>query len=240
MKQKIIQVLLSVLFIIAVSVFFHPTGFNPGANTSTKETEQPPVSISAAETTQPVTVTSATTVKTTRPVISHHETPEFNLTEETALKKNYTPPNKILTLQWKAVFDDYPPSDYCHLYITINGMIDYCVGYYWPGVNFEIDKAWQSDVPPDTLTKLSTEWTEEGQWFYIYQKSDTELAVMNHPVVYPQWYISGMIDDLGEEEYIKQYETYHEVLVIPIKKGSQIFFEDSVIEQEPTKPKYEG
>lgn len=141
-------------------------------------------------------------------------------------------PAQTITLEWKAVFEEL--GDHFQLYITVNGETDYYAGDYWPGVSFELNEdSYVSDAPDDAICTLSTLWTGEGQWFYIYQKNDDELVVMNHPVIYPEWYISSMKEEIGAEEYIKRYKEYKEILSIPIEKGSQIKIEESVIIQKP-------
>lgn len=131
-------------------------------------------------------------------------------------------------IQWKAVFDE--PGDNYNLYITVNNEKDYYVGDYLPGVNFELNEnSLVSDAPKEAITTLSTLWTGEGQWFYIYQKSENELAVMYHNVIYSEWYISSLKKEIGESEYKRQYEEYEEVLIIPIKENTEIQAEDSII-----------
>ena len=69
--------------------------------------------------------------------------------------------------------------------------------------------------------------------FYVYQKYDGVLAVMNHAVLYPDWFQESARAHLGEEEYHRLYETYQEVVVILIDRDSQIQTKDEIIIQKP-------
>lgn len=140
--------------------------------------------------------------------------------------------SRVTTLEWKADFNDY--GDRFSLYLTVDGETDYFAGDFWPGVNFELnDNSYVSDAPENALATLSTMWTGEGQWFYICYKSNTELAVMNHPVIYPERYISGVKKEIGDEEYAKQYREYQEVLSFQIEKDNQIQMKETVIIKKP-------
>jgi len=142
---------------------------------------------------------------------------------------------QLSKLELKAIFKE-GDGDHFHLYVTVNEETDYYVGYYWPGVNFEFNDneiSWVSDAPENALVAMSTMWTGEGQWFYIYQKNDSELALMNHPVIYPEWYINSVKSEIGDDEYENRYKKYQEILIIPIEKGSEILIEKAIIVQKP-------
>ena len=142
------------------------------------------------------------------------------------------PKDEIAKLEWKAVFVEGP---YHHFYLTVDEEIDYYAGYYYPGDSFEFNEnSYVSDAPENALSTLSTMLTQIGNWYYIYPKSDVELAVMTHPVIYPQWYIDSVKEAIGNEAYTEEYETYHEVLTIPITKGSQVQISDSITVVRPT------
>jgi hypothetical protein len=142
--------------------------------------------------------------------------------------------SNISKIEWKAVYEDL--GDEFHLYVIVNGEKDYYAGHYYPGVNFEFNSneiSWVADAPENALAAFSTMWTQVGQYFYIYQKKDDELAVMNHPVIYPEWYVRSVKEEMGDEAYTKEYKEYKEVLVIPVEKGSQIQIEELVSIQRP-------
>lgn len=162
---------------------------------------------------------------------------EENIRQVILKMNNKSEENSNLTeISWKAVCEDGEGA--FDLYVIVNNKTEYYAGNYWPGGDFEFNESsYVSDAPENALQTISTLWTGEGQWFYIYQKNETELAVMNHPVLYPEWYISSVKEEIGEEEYTKQYDQYQEIAIIPIEKNSLIKMTESILiikpEEEP-------
>ena len=99
--------------------------------------------------------------------------------------------------------------------MTLDEKADYYAGYFY-GEDFLTDKSSSnSDAPENAITSFSTWWAVGGEWFYIYQKSDTELALMNH------WVESQLKPEEQEE--------YKEILIIPIESGKRVEVEDPII-----------
>jgi len=124
----------------------------------------------------------------------------------------------ITRVSWKAV--DYG-ADFFHLYVTLDGDTDYYVGYYF-GENFDYPQPdegpWNADVPESSLSYFRGMWTGAGECFYMYRKTDAELAVMNHHFAYGK----------GWDEQ----EEYKEILVIHLVKDNQIQMAEPVIIRE--------
>ena len=109
----------------------------------------------------------------------------------------------ITKVSWKVV--DYGGPPYFHLYLTLNDEKDYYAGYFW-GENFTVGE--QADTPANALTAAGAIWTGVGELFCLYQKSETELALMNHGAPY------------GSQP--EEWESYQEIITIPVEKGSKI------------------
>jgi len=137
--------------------------------------------------------------------------------------------DQVIKVSWKAI--DFG-GDFFHLYVVVDGDTEYYVGYFF-GDNFTTDfmgddvmspgamklEPWNADTPENTLTYFRSIWTGAGEWFYLYRKSDTELAVMNHEYVYGRGW--------------DKQEDYKEILAIPLTKAGQIQVEDPVIIRKP-------
>lgn len=128
---------------------------------------------------------------------------ELFVSADTTASSKPSDSEPITKISWKVI--DYGGPPYFHLYVTLNDKADYYVGYFY-GENFETGEF--IDTPANVLTAASAEWAGMGELFYIYQKSETELALMNH-------YVSYMTPPDEREEY-------QEILTLPIEKGSEI------------------
>jgi len=115
----------------------------------------------------------------------------------------------VTTVSWKVV--DYG-GDYFHLFVNIDGDMDYYAGYFF-GENFDTYE--REDTPDYALTSCGSFWTGSGNMFYLYQKNDTELAVMHHPYPYK-----------SEPE---DWEEYQEILIIPVAAGNEIKISDPIL-----------
>lgn len=131
-----------------------------------------------------------------------------------ALETNRPDTELNTKVSWKVV--DYGGPPYFHLYLTVNDEKDYYAGYFW-GENFEVGG--RADTPANALTAAGAIWTGVGEFFYIYQKSETELALMNHFVPY------GSQPD--------EWEEYKEIITIPIEKGSKVEAGELLYEEKP-------
>lgn len=120
----------------------------------------------------------------------------------------------ITKVSWKVV--DYGGPPYFHLYLTLNDEKDYYAGYFW-GENFTVGE--YADTPANALTAAGAGWTGAGELFYLYQKSETELALMNHYAPY------GSQPD--------EWEEYREIITIPIEKGSKVEAGEVLYEEKP-------
>lgn len=120
----------------------------------------------------------------------------------------------ITRVSWKVV--DYGGAPYFHLYLTLNDEKDYYAGYFW-GENFTVGE--YADTPANALTAAGAGWTGAGELFYLYQKSETELALMNHYAPY------GSQPD--------EWEEYREIITIPIEKGSKCEAGEVLYEEKP-------
>lgn len=120
----------------------------------------------------------------------------------------------ITKVSWKVV--DYGGPPYFHLYLTLNDEKDYYAGYFW-GENFTVGE--YADTPANALTAAGAVWTGVGELFYLYQKSETELALMNHYAPY------GSQPD--------EWEEYREIITIPIEKGSKVEAGEVLYEEKP-------
>ena len=126
----------------------------------------------------------------------------------------------IMTIEWKAVYEGWNGA--AHLYLLVNEETSYHLGYFWPGINLRLNEGMFTINPPEyALSTLSTNWLLKGEWFYIYQRSDTELAVMSRPFILPRW------DDTDIER------EYREILIISVKEGGEIQIRDEIIMQLP-------
>lgn len=104
---------------------------------------------------------------------------ELFVSADTTASSKPSDSEPITKISWKVI--DYGGSPYFHLYVTLNNKADYYVGYFY-GENFETGEF--IDTPANVLTAASAEWAGMGELFYIYQKSETELTLMNHYVSY--------------------------------------------------------
>lgn len=104
---------------------------------------------------------------------------ELFVSADTTASSKPSDSEPITKISWKVI--DYGGSPYFHLYVTLNDKADYYVGYFY-GENFETGEF--IDTPANVLTAASAEWAGMGELFYIYQKSETELTLMNHYVSY--------------------------------------------------------
>jgi hypothetical protein len=107
----------------------------------------------------------------------------------------------ITSVSWKLVLYS---SNFYHLYVTVNKETDYYAGYYY-GAGFEINEG----VPAEhenVLASLLSFATGDEHWFYLYQKSESSLALMHRFVPF------------GSRNC---YE-YEEIMVIPVEKESII------------------
>jgi len=103
------------------------------------------------------------------------------------------------------------------------------------------------DPPENALSTLGTtirdrswpgSWPVRGELFYIYQRSDTELAVMNRPFV-PIGYKSTMQQELGFEEVRRMFSQSHELLIIPVPYSSRLHTLSRVAVQMPETPAFD-
>lgn len=120
----------------------------------------------------------------------------------------------ITKVSWKVV--DYGGPPYFHLYLTLNDEKDYYAGYFW-GENFTVGE--YADTPANALMAAGSVWTGAGELFYIYQKSETELALMNHYAPY------------GSQP--EEWEPYQEVITIPIEEGGKVEAGELLYEEKP-------
>ena len=143
-------------------------------------------------------------------------------------------PECVTKIEWKVVFYEdvvlFPGVEehtlpFFRLYLIVNNEIEYYAGSgFRPRSQLAINTTTgiRLDAPPNALSTLSSLWTGLSQQFYIYQKSDTELAVMHRAV--------DFMNSVHDE--------YEKILVIPIRKGTQILVSDYLIVQEPDRGKY--
>jgi len=129
----------------------------------------------------------------------------------------------VTKIEWKVIFyedDDYN-EPYFRLYLVINGEMEYYAGSgFAPRSQLTInDTLLRLDAPTYALSTLSSLWTGLSQQFYVYRKSDTELAVM-----------SRFVDFMSEDR-----QEYKKTLIIPIENGTQIRVGESLIVKEPVR-----
>ena len=132
-----------------------------------------------------------------------------------------------MALHWKVVFynkEDYiiPYEDYntpfFRLYLIVDGEIEHYAGsdfviYANLAVNSDLIVL---DAPPNALSTLSSLWTGLSLQFYIYQRNDSELAVMYR-----------VVDFMAPDR-----EEYKEILIIPIEDGIQVQVSESLIVED--------
>lgn len=127
--------------------------------------------------------------------------------------RDHSDTESVTKVSWKVI--DYGGPPYFHLYVKMNEE-EYYAGYFY-GENFETGR--QIDTPEHALTAAGAIWTGAGEHFYIYQKSETELALMNHYVPYAS--------------QPEEWEEYQEVITIPVTKGNKIELGDMEYVREP-------
>ena len=135
---------------------------------------------------------------------------------------NTSNPNQTVKIGWKAV---YEPGPNAHFYVTVNDETEYYAGFYelfeiidfddWELPNRDFNAS-EWGIPESALVIVIAHWTGSGHIFYIYQKSDTELALMHYQFQY-------------REHANADKDKYKEILIIPIQKGSKIQVEKSAV-----------
>ena len=116
--------------------------------------------------------------------------------------------SQVTTISWKGI---YYGQSFFDLYVTVNGE-DYYLGNYFGENLYEYE---DPDEFENILTRFRGIWTGAGSDFYIKLKSDSELAIMYHDIEYGS----------NPSEWIE----YDEMLVIPIKKDTEIQINEPVI-----------
>lgn len=130
-----------------------------------------------------------------------------------SLESNKQEQELVTKVSWKVI--DYGGAPYFHLYVTLNDAQDFYAGYFY-GENLETGV--YADTPDNALTAVGATWAGVGELFYIYQKNETELALMNHHAPY------------GSQP--EEWEEYQEIITISIPEGSKIKIGNVVDEQE--------
>ena len=98
---------------------------------------------------------------------------------------------KVTSVEWKIIYEE--DSEYFKLYINLKDEIDMYAGRYFHSSSFRLNENSDvQDAPENALSTLSTMEAQVGHWFYMYQKSDTEISVMYHTVLYPEWLIQDV------------------------------------------------
>ncbi len=125
--------------------------------------------------------------------------------------------NPVTKIAWKLIkyVMDYD-APYFDLYVIVDGKDSYYAGYFYGGTHLTDKNSSSHYAPENALTSFGSWWAGGGEEFYIYQKNETELALMNRML----------------ESQIEEQDEFKEILIIPIKANGKIEIDDPIQENK--------
>jgi hypothetical protein len=121
---------------------------------------------------------------------------------------------QAVNLSWKAIYYE----GFFNLYVIVNNDTYYYAGNFY-GSNFDTNK--NADIE-NALGFFRGTWAGSGSRFYVYRKSDAELALMHQEFSYA-------LAMLGYGWPVDGDKEFKELLVIDIGKGSRITIEEKPV-----------